>query len=193
MAEAKDDKEPESGAAPEPKEKSEDSPADQDHEKNEPPPNPAADRSGDGVEAAKQHDFDVGANIAMAANQQNIYLDGSGARRETWSTGTIDQETMRRELRYFVDPPSMTAAERAMDKHGLVVLVGPEGSGRRAAAHVLLHRAPTTGHERADPIVLSPSMSSRALSAPTASRPRSGGSLSPRSAAPCVRSEQRWS
>ncbi len=54
-------------------------------------------------------------------------------------TGRIDRGVVGAELRCFVQPPGFRRAERALSDEHLVVLHGPESSGKRTTALALLH------------------------------------------------------
>lgn len=66
---------------------------------------------------------------------------GEGERASTVTTGVLDPARVVADLRGFVPPNALTAALRVLTEHRLVVLVGPEGIGKRALAQRLLRLA----------------------------------------------------
>lgn len=55
-------------------------------------------------------------------------------------TGRIDRVVVDAELRRFVQPPGFKRAKRTLSDEHLVVLRGPESSGKRTTALALLQR-----------------------------------------------------
>jgi len=75
---------------------------------------------------------DVGGDIAVGGR-------GRRRRRDSVVTGPLD---VGAELRHFVPPPDFAAAATLLDRTGLVILVGPESTGKHFAALGLAARSP---------------------------------------------------
>lgn len=76
-----------------------------------------------------------------------------GDRSPVATTGVLDRARVTEALRGFVPPAATHRALAVLQQHNLVVLVGPEGSGKRALAQYLLR---TSCGEEVDLVAASP-------------------------------------
>jgi hypothetical protein len=97
----------------------------------------------------------------MGMKTEGAWFGPGGAGRGP-STGTIKAAVIRNMLRAFCTCDAFRQAQRVLAEHGMVVLVGGQGSGRYTAAIALLAGWPALGHD-ASVVSLSPTSAVRDL------------------------------